>query len=159
MTAGTKHVLLRQVPYGFFGVTVNLNGEDHGMLVSWVSQASFTPPMVVIAVQNEAKTLPMIREARAFAVNGLSAGQQAVAEKLGRASAQEPKKLRGIKTKPGPANGSPILADVASWVECRLAGMLPAGDHTLVLGEVVGSGADQDAEPMTAHDTGLLYDQ
>ncbi|OYV66929.1 MAG: flavin reductase, partial [Gemmatimonadetes bacterium 21-71-4] len=50
-------------------MTVMAEGEDHGMTANWVMQAAFAPPMVVVALENDSKSLPMIRDARGFAVN------------------------------------------------------------------------------------------
>src|SRR5439155_3780346 len=48
--------------------------------------------------------------------------------------------LKGIRTKPAPISGAPLLADALGWVECRVVATLPSGSHTLVLGEVVEAG-------------------
>ena len=128
------------------------------MTASWVSQASFQPPMVVAAVENRSKTIGMIRDAHHFAISVLRAGQRDVAEKLGRASAGAPNKLKGIKTKPAPTSGVPVLADGLGWVECRVVATLPSGDHTLVLGEVLEAGVEHEgAQPLTTHEAGLGY--
>jgi flavin reductase (DIM6/NTAB) family NADH-FMN oxidoreductase RutF len=66
-----------------------------------------------------------------------------VAEKLGRGSAGAPPTLKGIKTKPAPTSGVPVLADALGWVECRVVATLPSGDHTLVLGEVLEAGVEE----------------
>src|SRR5437899_9355581 len=113
------------------------------MTANWVTQASFDPPMVVVAVENTSKTIGMIRDAHHFAVNVFLQGQRELAGKLGRSSANTPQKLKGIKTKPGPVSGAPILAEALGWVECRVVATLPAGDHTLVLGEVVEAGVER----------------
>ena len=51
-------------------------------------QASFAPPMVVVSVESESRCLPMIRDAKAFAVNVLAAEQRDLAARLGRAAAR-----------------------------------------------------------------------
>ncbi|PYP45581.1 MAG: diguanylate cyclase, partial [Gemmatimonadetes bacterium] len=67
-------------------------------------------------------------------------------------------KLKGIKTKPGPGSGAPVLADALAWVECRVVATLPSGDHTLVLGEVVEAGVEHEgARPLTLQESGLTY--
>src|SRR5207247_4443099 len=100
------------------------------------------PPMVAVAVENTSKTISMIRAAHHSAVNVFLQGQRELAGKLGRSSASTPQKLKGIKTKPAPVSGAPILTDALGWVECRVVATLPAGDHTLVLGEVIEAGVE-----------------
>lgn len=157
MDETSKKSVLRLFPYGLYAITVHQNGEEHGMLANWVTQAAFEPPMLVVAVENDSKTLPMIRDTRSFATCVLAAGQRELAGKLGRSSAKVPNKLKGIKTKPGPVYRSPILVDALGWVECRLVGTLPAGDHTLVLGEIVEAGIERQGEPLTLEQTGFKY--
>ena len=153
-----KQAILRQFPCGLYAVTVTHDGEEHGMTANWVTQAAFEPPMVVVAVENTSKTITMIREARYFAVNLFQQGQRELAAKLGRSSEQAPQKLKGIKTKPAPVSKAPVLADALGWVECRLVATLPAGDHTLVLGEVVEAGVEHEgAQPLTLQETGFKY--
>ncbi len=158
MDPAAKKTVLRQFPYGLYAVTVAYQGEEHGMTANWLTQAAFDPPMVVVAVENTSKTIGMIRDARHFAINVLQQGQRELAGKLGRSSDQTPQKLTGIKTKPAPAAGTPVLADALGWVECRLVATLPAGDHTLVLGEVVAAGVEHEgAQALTLQETGFKY--
>ena len=158
MDAAAKKTVLRHFPYGLYAVTVSQGGEEHGMTANWITQASFEPPMVVVAVENSSKTIGMIRDAHHFGVNLLQSGQRDLAGKLGRSSEQAPQKLKGIKTKPAPVSGAPVLADSIGWVECRLMTTLPAGDHTLVLGEVVGAGVEHEgAKPLTLEEAGFKY--
>ena len=150
--------LLRRFPSGVYGVTVAHGGEEHAMTANWVTQASFDPAMVAVAVENTSRTIGMIRDARHFAVNLLQQGQRELAGKLARPSAQTPEKLKGVRTKPAPASGAPVLTEALGWVECRLVATLPAGDHTLVLGEVVNAGVEHaDARPLTLDEAGLTY--
>ena len=56
---------------------------------------------------------------------------------------QAPQKLKGIKTKPAPVAGAPVIGDCLGWVECRVVATLPSGDHTLLLGEVLEAGVEE----------------
>src|SRR5213083_2324568 len=127
MDEAAKKTVLRHFPYGLYALTVRHDGEEHGMTASWVTQASFEPPMVAVAVENTSKTIAMIRDAHHFAVNLLQQGQRELAGALG-------------------------------WVECRVVATLPSGDHTLVLGEVIGAGVEHDgAQPLTLQEAGFKY--
>ncbi|MGH7530201.1 MAG: flavin reductase family protein [Gemmatimonadales bacterium] len=157
MDEAAKKTVLRHFPYGLYALTVAHDGEQHGMTANWLTQSAFEPPMVVVAVENGSKTIGMIRDAHHFAVNVLRSGQRDLAGKLGRASEQAPNKLKGIKTKPAPVSGAPILADCLGWVECRAVATLPAGDHTLVLGEIVAAGLENEGEALTLQEAGFKY--
>ncbi|HJQ67145.1 MAG TPA: flavin reductase family protein [Gemmatimonadales bacterium] len=158
MDAAATQTVLRHFPYGLYVVTVTTGGEEHGMTANWVTQAAFEPPMIVIAVENTSKTIGMIRDAHYFGLSLLAAGQREMAGKLGRSSDQAPHKLKGIRTKPAPVSKTPVLADALGWVECRAVASLPAGDHTVVLGEVVDAGVENAAaQPLTLQEAGLKY--
>jgi flavin reductase (DIM6/NTAB) family NADH-FMN oxidoreductase RutF len=157
MDAAAKKTVLRLFPYGLYVVTVAHEGEEHGMTANWVTQAAFEPPMVVVAVENTSKTIEMIRDAHHFGVSVLGDGQRELAGKLGRSSEKAPQKLKGTRTKPGPVAGTPVLADALGWVECRVVTALPAGDHTLVLGEVVAAGVEREGKVLTLQEAGFSY--
>src|SRR2546426_12261164 len=111
--------------------------------------------MVAVAVENSSRTIGLIRDAHHFAVNLLQQSQRELAGKLGRSSAQAPQKLKGIKTKPAPGAGTPVLADSLGWAECRLVTTLPAGDHTPALGEGIEAGAEHGGNPLPPLEGGV----
>jgi len=78
---------------------------------------------------------------------------------LGNWVAPPPTRRRSsIKTKPGPVSGAPILAEALGWIECRVVATLPAGDHTLVLGEVLEAGVEHDGgQALTLQEAGFKY--
>ena len=157
MKAAAKQIL-EHFTYGLYALTMKRESDEHGVTANWVSQASFDPPMVVVAVESRSKMIEMIRDAHHFALSVFHEGQRDLADKLGRGSAGASPKLRGIKTKPGPISAAPVLAEALGWVECRVVATLPSGDHTLVLGEVVEAGVEHEGKrPLTLQESGLKY--
>ena len=84
MNEGAKETVLSHFTYGLYAVTVKREGDEHGITANWVSQASFDPPMVVVAVESRSKIIELIRDAHHFAINVFHEGQRDLAEKLGR---------------------------------------------------------------------------
>src|SRR5438552_829037 len=66
------------------------------------------------------------------------------------------RRRRGTRRAPG-ANGCPILEDALGYLECRVAGELPAGDHTVFVGEIVEAGVLREGEALTMRETGFRY--
>src|SRR5207247_4722422 len=130
MNEAAKQPVLRHFTYGLYAVTVKREGDEHGITANWVCQASFDPPMVVVAVESRSKIIELIRDAHHFAINVLHEGQRDLAEKLGRAGAGTSQKLKGIKTKPAPASGAPVLADALRWLERRVVAAPPSRGQT-----------------------------
>ena len=130
--------------------------EAHAMTVNRVTQISFEPPMIALATENEAHTLPMVRETGAFTISILPTGSRQLAGKLGRSSANTPDKLAGIAHHLGPTTGATILDDATGWLQWRLLAEQKSGDHTLVGGSNRGRrpGRREDAD---AEETGFRY--
>jgi flavin reductase (DIM6/NTAB) family NADH-FMN oxidoreductase RutF len=134
-----KQSVLRLFPYGLHALTVRAGDDQHAIAAAWAMQASFAPPMIVVSAERESRCLPMIREAKAFALNILAP------------------KLSGVPTKPAPVTGTPVIIPCLGWLDCRLVATMPAGDHTLVLGEVVEAGVEREGLPLTLAETGMKY--
>jgi flavin reductase (DIM6/NTAB) family NADH-FMN oxidoreductase RutF len=151
-----KQSVLRLFPYGLHALTVRAGDDQHAIAAAWAMQASFAPPMIVVSAERESRCLPMIREAKAFALNILGTEQRELASRLGRGGATAPK-LSGVPTKPAPVTGTPVIIPCLGWLDCRLVATMPAGDHTLVLGEVVEAGVEREGLPLTLAETGMRY--
>ncbi|MCW5851738.1 MAG: flavin reductase family protein [Anaerolineae bacterium] len=157
MDQAAKKTLLRMFNYTLFAVTSAHDAEVSGMTANWVAQASFEPPMIMLAVEADSHSLKVIQASGAFALNVLERGQRELAGQLGRATAKKPDKLVGLATHPGPATGAPILDAALGWLECRVTGSLPAGDHIVVVAEVVEAGVQAEGQPLTMADAGFRY--
>ena len=89
-------------------------------------------------------------------MNLLRRGQIELARHFGCQSGGSGDKLAGHRWRPGQL-GAPVLLDAAAYLECRVTGTMPAGDHQLVLGQVVGGELlDAGATPMLYSETGDL---
>jgi flavin reductase (DIM6/NTAB) family NADH-FMN oxidoreductase RutF len=58
---------------------------------------------------------------------------------------------------PGERTGCPVLDDALAYVECRTHDFVPAGDHTLVIGEVLDGAVLREGEPLTQRILGWSY--
>lgn len=128
------------------GVTVitALDGEPVGFTCQSFASLSLVPPMVTFFAANTSRTLPRLLSAGAFGANILRADQEAVARRFG---APHPDRFAGVKWLSSPVTGSPRLSGVLAWVEALVEGAVPGGDHTIVIGRVVGTRYG-DGEPL-----------
>lgn len=117
------------------GVTIvtalGADGNDHGMTVSAFSSVSLVPPLVLVCIGHDASIYDVLVQASHFAVNVLSAGQEALARRFAETGAQ---RFAGIGYSRG-ERGMAVLQDVLAHVECRRVATHEAGDHTIVVGE------------------------
>jgi flavin-dependent trigonelline monooxygenase, reductase component len=142
-TASVSHAIepraLRQA-FGCFatGVTIvtacDELGQPRGMTANSFTSVSLTPPLILVCVATDAPIWPTFATAESFAVNVLANGQQALSQGFARPALD---KFAGIDWRPG-GLGAPILDGVAAHLECRRVREITAGDHMILLGEVIG---------------------
>ncbi|HEX6057630.1 MAG TPA: flavin reductase family protein [Gemmatimonadaceae bacterium] len=123
------------------GVTVvttrDADGRDHGMTVSAFSSVSLEPPLVLCCIERRATMHPVLERARTFAVNILSASQEALSRRF---SERENERFDGIGYERG-QSGAALLEGVLAYLECRIVARHEAGDHTIFVGEVENADA------------------
>ena len=156
MDPHARKIALRKIPHGLFVVGVAHNGQCSAFTGTWLTQASFTPPLVVLGVKKETLSYRLIEQGRVFCVNVLGKDQQSIAEHFVKPTAAAGPKLTGYAHRSG-TTGAPILEDAIAYFECEVREISPGGDHAVVIGEVVDAGVRQDVEPLTLKDTGWQY--
>ncbi|RMD92068.1 MAG: flavin reductase [Calditrichaeota bacterium] len=140
MDANAKKVALRMIPYGLYILSSGTeNGRVAGRVVSWVTQASFEPPLLVVAVKTGSVVHNLIKETGAFALNVLKKGQQALATRFFKPVEAEGALLGGEPFHFGHA-GTPIIENAVAHLECMFVDAVEEGDHTIVVGKVVDAG-------------------
>ena len=156
MDPQAKKIALRKIPHGIFIVGVAHDGQCNAFTGTWLTQVSFTPPLVVIGVKKDTISYQMIEHGRVFSVNVLGKDQKSIAEHFVKPASVAGEKLAGIKYRKG-KTGAPILEEAIAHFECEVREIASGGDHAVVIGEVVDAGVRQDAEALTLKDTGWQY--
>jgi len=104
------------------------------MIASWVSQVSYDPLLIMVAVHPNRYSHNLIANSGCFALHVLAADQSNL---LGRFKGPYPNaKFSSIQWQPG-RTGCPVLKDCMAYFECRVTAEYTPGNHTLFLGEVV----------------------
>ncbi len=150
--------ILKTIPYGFYvaGV-VGDDGEANGFTANWVSQVSFEPPQVVVAVRKNQRTHSLIEASGVFSLNFLDTEQEDLARTFTEPLEPGDGEVGGAAYKPGQQTGAPLFEDAFAHLECRVVGKMEAGDHTVYLGEVVASELKRPADILTDLDTPMEY--
>jgi flavin reductase (DIM6/NTAB) family NADH-FMN oxidoreductase RutF len=158
-TLDVRSDALRTLSSGVYVLTSCVGDTMHAATVTWVSQVSFEPPLVLVALQRNSRLVASLRKAHRFALNILEAGQQPVAEAFFQyvTTPVSSDTLGGYAFRGDPAH-CPLLVDSLAWLECRFAADAPSpGDHSLFLGEVTGAGVRRSGSPMILWDTPWSY--
>jgi flavin reductase (DIM6/NTAB) family NADH-FMN oxidoreductase RutF len=145
MEPNAKKTALRMIPYGLYVLTAARGDRIAAATVNWVTQVSFEPPLVAVGVKTDSHAHPLIKETRAFALNVLGKGQQALAYTFFKPAELKGQTISGEAFRPG-TTGSPILASTPAYVECTLETTVEQGDHSIFVGKVVEAGVARQPE-------------
>ena len=115
-----------------------------GMTANALCSLSLEPLLVLVCFENEARTLPIVREAGRFGVNVLTAAQRELAGVFA-SKLPEREKLVGVKHRI--EHGVPVIDGSLAWASCELRELIGGGDHTIAIGEVLAMGLG-DGEPL-----------
>ncbi|HEX4766149.1 MAG TPA: alpha/beta fold hydrolase [Lichenihabitans sp.] len=114
--------------------TLQEDGEPRGFTANSFTSVSLDPPLVLICIAKTASSFPVFSGAGHFSVNILAEHQAPVSSLFATKAAD---KFARASWRRGPA-GSPILEGVAAWFDCRRHDVVEAGDHIILIGEVLG---------------------
>lgn len=131
---------LKMMPYGFYSITSRSENDVNAMVANWVIQASFTPRLIVVALQKKAYTHSVIEQGGVFAVNIFRAEDEEAIKGFTKGRAKNPDKMADADYTAAPETGCPVLAGAAAYVECRVVDLIDVGgDHDILVGEIVGA--------------------
>lgn len=135
----------RQV-LGHFGtgvavITTLHQGQPFGFTAQSFTSVSLEPPLVAVCPSRRSASWPRMESEGAFCANVLSSGQEATARVFATPGAD---RFAGVGWTASSATGSPVLAGILAWVDCRLHAVHDGGDHLIVVGRVVDLGVEED---------------
>ena len=151
-----KKRALRLITYGLYVATSRDTNGYAGGTINWLSQSSFSPPLVMAGIQRDSSLHQAIAASRVFAVHILGRGQRDLAMSFFKGAAATGNTINGFRFEPG-LTGAPVLLDPPAWFECRVLDEVRRGDHTIFVGEVVAAGVRREEEPLTLRETGFAY--
>ena len=118
-------------------------GGVHGMTANSFTSVSLTPPLVLICVDHRARIREHFRIGEFFGINILSASQKDLSDKFAGSGYD---RFAGVNWYPG-QTGVPLLPDVLATIECSRLNVVTAGDHDIVIGEVLHADC-RDGDPL-----------
>jgi flavin reductase (DIM6/NTAB) family NADH-FMN oxidoreductase RutF len=144
----------RSIPYGIYLLASRRGSDIFPVIVSWVSQVSFSPPRMMVALRHNRRIIPAIQESRFFSLSLLSREQKVLVARFKDSSLRAGS---GDLWEEGNSPGAPILKGcLAAW-SCRLVSTVEGGDHFLFLGEVESVTQAKGGVPLTTLDLGKTY--
>ena len=158
MDLEAKKIALRKFPHGVYVVGTKQQDHVNAFTATWLTQVSFSPPLVALGVKKEGHSFGIIQESKVFSINILGASQKSLAEHFVKPAGVAGKKLGGVRHRLG-KTGVPILDEAIAFLECEVREIANGqGDHAVIIGEVVEAGVrDKDAPALTLRETGWHY--
>ncbi len=159
------------MPYGLYVVgSSDGQGDADGMMADWLMQVSFSPRLLAVALERDARTLQNIKTTGVFSVNLLPQTDPGMALASKFAQPYYEAKIAGRAENPArihhkldnvahtlSARGCPMLGDAMAWIECEVDQLIDTGDHVLAIGRVMEAQHTREAEPLTSTYTGWNY--
>jgi flavin reductase (DIM6/NTAB) family NADH-FMN oxidoreductase RutF len=148
---------LGRVPSGLFVLTARHGDEETGMLASWVQQCSFDPPLLSIALRRGRSIGAWLRLGDTVVVNVLDEGQTDMVAYFGRGIDPGVNVFRELELE-RTIEGTAVLAEALAFLACKVTASNPAGDHELLVLQVVDGRVLGDGKPMIhVRKNGLHY--
>jgi len=144
--------VMRKWASGVTVVSVKHNGKSHGMTVSSFTSISLDPPLVIISLMNESRTLRMILEANVFGITILSREQTEISSAFAGKVGDDEDRFANIDTITL-TNGSPMIRGGLAYFDCRVKSINEYASNSLIIGEVIAAEVGEYDRPL------LYFDQ
>ena len=154
MDDAAKKTALRMIPYGIYILTAKSGNDVAAATVNWVTQTSFEPPLVAVAIKSDSGAYALVRKTQTFALNMLGKGQAPAGFNFFKPAALDGNKISGEPFTAG-ANGSPILSNAIASVECKVTSIVEQGDHHIFVAQVTSANVAK--QPEARADDAILW--
>ena len=118
-------------------ITVDLDGEVHGMTANAFTSVSLDPMLVLVCVDHSTRTHAHLHAKKRFGINVLCEDQRAISAYYARPErSHEHAEVEAGARFERTRHGTPMLHGALAYLECRLQSAQEAGDHTIFIAEV-----------------------
>lgn len=135
--------VLGHLPTGVTVVTADGADGPVGMACNSVASVSLAPPLISLCPARTSETWPALRDRRRFCVNVMANHHEATTRAFARKGVD---RFAGIAHHP--RAGGPALDDAVAWLDCEIRDEHEAGDHFIVVAEVMALDSRPDVEPL-----------
>jgi 3-hydroxy-9,10-secoandrosta-1,3,5(10)-triene-9,17-dione monooxygenase reductase component len=139
---------LGMIPSGIFVVTTARESVRAAYVGSWIQQAAFEPPAITIAMNQQRPLLTLLEAGRGIGVSILGRRQAPLYAHFERGFSLDEDPFVGVEIDTA-VTGAPLLREAFAYLDCRVRHMIDAGDHMVILAEVLAGAVRQPGEPMT----------
>jgi len=145
--AGQLRAAYSCFPTGVVAICGEREGAPIGLVASSFTTVSLDPALVSFCVQHTSETWPLLAELPRLGLSVLGAGHDAACRQL---AAKKGDRFAGLGTTTS-EDGAVFIDDATAHLECSLFDVLPAGDHAIVLLQVIALSARPTVAPLVFH--------
>jgi len=127
---------MRQLASGVSVITAGSGEDRSGMTVTSVSSLSLEPPSLIVCVNKQSSTWPLLLRHQVFGVNILGAGQQDVAVRFSGEGDVSGAARFGDEPVIIAETGAPLLANALAAFDCEADALVDYHSHVIVIGRV-----------------------
>lgn len=137
---------LGKIPSGVFIATSSIDGDEVGMLASFVEQAGFNPPTITAAIGVDRRLNQAIEESGMIGINILGEEDARLMKPFNQQENRSP--FASLELDENEFN-LPQLTEALAFLACKITGKIEGGDHTIYAAEVLdGTLNDPSSSPM-----------
>jgi flavin reductase (DIM6/NTAB) family NADH-FMN oxidoreductase RutF len=157
MDAKAKQKNLRLLTNGIYVLT-SRDGDRYGAAtVTWVSQVSFKPPLLMAALRKDGSVLNCLISSGFSVLHIVGSEQEEIAQKFFSATKESDGFLNGEPFCEGKTS-APVLKNLNAYLECKLVEISEDyGDHAIAILEVVEAGNRGEVDPLVVDDSPWKY--
>ena len=146
VTSGDFRSAMRQLTGGVSVITAGRGRDISGMTVTSVSSLSVDPPALIVSINREASSWPLVKRYGFFGVNILTSDQIDIADRFtGKGGLKGADRFAGARWMTR-ASGVPLLVDALAAIDCEVEDVVERHSHAIVIGRVL----DVTVSPRTA---------
>jgi flavin reductase (DIM6/NTAB) family NADH-FMN oxidoreductase RutF len=137
VTASDFRNAMRQLTGGVSVITAGKGRDISGMTVTSVSSLSVDPPSLIVSLNRESSSWPLVKRYGFFGVNILTSDQVDIAERFtGKGGLKGADRFAGAPWTTR-ASGVPLLADALAAIDCEVEDVVERHSHAIVIGRVL----------------------
>jgi flavin reductase (DIM6/NTAB) family NADH-FMN oxidoreductase RutF len=157
MDPRTKRQTLRMLSNGVYVLTSRNENRYGAATVTWVSQVSFKPPLIMAAVRRDSNVFQCLAESHTAVLHIVGDEQQEVARRFFSPTHAGDGTINGVPFSEG-TTAAPVLPNLPAHVECKVERIVDtSGDHAIVILRVVEAECRAEVRPLTLADTPWEY--
>ena len=156
MDASIRKRTLRTLSNGIYLLT-SASGDRYGAAtVTWLSQASFKPPLIMAAIRPDSNAFKCLAESGVAAVHILDLSQRDLAQRFFSPTSVVDGTINGEPFAPG-VTSAPVLRSARAYLECVVRQIVTPGDHAVAIMEVIEASRLGEMQPLTVAESPWVY--